>query len=420
MIASVERSVLSGEVYAPPSKSYTHRAILITALGPGGTVLRPLISADTRATISASEAFGAKVAVGEKVEIQGVNDRPRTPEDVINVLNSGTTMRFCAAVAALTDGAVLTGDASIRTRPNGPLLGTLNDLGATAFSIRNNGKAPLVVRGKISGGTTWLNGGVSSQFLSALLIAAPLAKGDTKIMIEGELKSRPYAEITLDMLADAGVRVEAERQEFFVQGGQSFDLKGYTIPGDFSSASYPLAAAAITGSEVTVKGILPSRQGDSAIIDILGRMGTKVSWDREKGDLKIKGGELEGIEVDASLTPDLVPTIAVLGAVARGKTTVVNAEHVRHKETDRLHAMAVELARMGADIRERPDGLEIVGGKLHGASVHGYHDHRIVMALTVAGFVAGGTQIDTAESVDVSYPGFFEQMAGAGAKVSVS
>jgi len=420
MIASVERSVLSGEVYAPPSKSYTHRAILITALGPGGTVLRPLISADTRATISASEAFGAKVAVGEKVEIQGVNDRPRTPEDVINVLNSGTTMRFCAAVAALTDGAVLTGDASIRTRPNGPLLGTLNDLGATAFSIRNNGKAPLVVRGKISGGTTWLNGGVSSQFLSALLIAAPLAKGDTKIMIEGELKSRPYAEITLDMLADAGGRGEAERLEFFVQGGQSFDLKGYTIPGDFSSASYPLAAAAITGSEVTVKGILPSRQGDSAIIDILGRMGTKVSWDREKGDLKIKGGELEGIEVDASLTPDLVPTIAVLGAVARGKTTVVNAEHVRHKETDRLHAMAVELARMGADIRERPDGLEIVGGKLHGASVHGYHDHRIVMALTVAGFVAGGTQIDTAESVDVSYPGFFEQMAGAGAKVSVS
>jgi 3-phosphoshikimate 1-carboxyvinyltransferase len=420
MIASVERSVLSGEVYAPPSKSYTHRAILITALGPGGTVLRPLISADTRATISASEAFGAKVAVGEKVEIQGVNDRPRTPEDVINVLNSGTTMRFCAAVAALTDGAVLTGDSSIRTRPNGPLLGTLNDLGATAFSIRNNGKAPLVVRGKISGGTTRLNGGVSSQFLSALLIAAPLAKGDTKIIIDGELKSRPYAEITLDMLADAGVRVEAERQEFFVQGGQSFGLKGYTIPGDFSSASYPLAAAAITGSEVTVKGILPSRQGDSAIIDILGRMGTKVSWDREKGDLKIKGGELEGIEVDASLTPDLVPTIAVLGAVARGKTTVVNAEHVRHKETDRLHAMAVELARMGADIRERPDGLEIVGGKLHGASVHGYHDHRIVMALTVAGFVAGGTEIDTAESVDVSYPGFFEQMAGAGAKVSVS
>jgi len=419
MIASVERSTVSGEVYAPPSKSYTHRAILITALGPGGMVKRPLISADTRATISASEAFGAKISLNEGVEIEGVSGKPQTPEDVINVLNSGTTLRFCSAVAALTDGAVLTGDASIRTRPNGPLLSCLNDLGATAFSIRNNGKAPLVIKGKMRGGTARLNGGVSSQFLSALLIASPLAEGDTKVVIEGDLKSRPYAEITLDMLADAGVRVQAGRQEFFVPGNQSYNLKGYTIPGDFSSASYPLAAAAVTGSEVTVKGIFPSRQGDSAIIDILNRMGAKVSWDKEKGDLRIKGGDLQGVEVDASLTPDLVPTIAVLGAVAKGKTTVMNAEHVRHKETDRLHAMAVELSKMGADIRERPDGLEITGGRLHGAEVHGYHDHRIVMALSVAGLVAGGTRIDTAESVDVSYPGFFQEMGKLGARVTV-
>jgi 3-phosphoshikimate 1-carboxyvinyltransferase len=419
MIASVERSAVSGEVYAPPSKSYTHRAILITALGPGGTVKRPLLSADTRATVAASEAFGARITLSDEVKIEGVSDRPQTPEDVINVLNSGTTLRFCSAVAALTDGAVLTGDASIRTRPNGPLLSTLSELGATAFSIRNNGKAPLVVRGKMRGGTAHLQGGVSSQFLSALLIAAPLAEKDTKIVIEGDLKSRPYAEITLDMLVDAGVSVQAKPQEFFVPGGQSYGLKSYTIPGDFSSASYPLAAAAVTGSEVTVKGILPSRQGDSAIIEILNRMGAKVSWDKEKGDLKIKGGDLQGVEVDASRTPDLVPTIAVLGAVASGKTTVMNAEHVRHKETDRLHAMAVELARMGADIRERPDGLEITGGKLHGASLHGYHDHRIVMALTVAGFVAGGTKIDTAEAVDVSYPGFFQDMGKLGAKVEM-
>ena len=419
MIVSVERSSVFGEVYAPPSKSYTHRAILITSLGSGGVVKRPLISADTRATINASEAFGAKISLNDEVNITGVSNKPKTPEDVINVLNSGTTLRFCSAVAALTDGAVLTGDASIRTRPNGPLLSSLSELGAAAFSIRGNGKAPLVIKGKMRGGTAHLDGGVSSQFLSALLIAAPLAESDTKIIIEGDLKSRPYAEITLDMLADAGVRVEAKPQEFFVPGGQGYGLKSYTIPGDFSSASYPLAAAAVTGSEVTVKGVLPSRQGDSAIIDILGRMGAKVTWDKELGDLKIKGEELQGVEVDASRTPDLVPTIAVLGAVARGKTVVKNAEHVRHKETDRLHAMAVELSKMGADIRERPDGLEITGGKLHGASVHGYHDHRIVMALTVAGFVAGGTRIDTAEAVDVSYPGFFDQMKGMGAKVEV-
>ena len=420
MIVRVQRSHLSGDVFAPPSKSYTHRAILITSLGPGGSIKRPLLSADTRATISASQAFGAEIDIDEDVKIKGVADRPRTPEDVIDVLNSGTTLRFCSAVAALTEGAVLTGDASIRSRPNGPLLSSLSDLGAQAFSIRNNGKAPLVVRGRIKGGTARLDGSVSSQFLSALLISAPLAEEETRIVIQGELKSRPYAEMTLDMLAEAGIRIEPGEQEFLVPGNQSFGLKGYTIPGDFSSASYPMAAAAVTGSEVTVKGVLPSRQGDSAIIDILRRMGAEVSWDREKGDLRVRGGELQAVDVDAGRTPDLVPTIAVLGALARGKTTVFNAEHVRHKETDRLHAMAVELSRMGADIKERPDGLEITGGVLHGAKVHGHHDHRIVMALAVAGLVAGDTEIDTAESVDVSYPGFFAQMKGLGAEVEAS
>jgi 3-phosphoshikimate 1-carboxyvinyltransferase len=271
----------------------------------------------------------------------------------------------------------------------------------------------------MKGGTAHLNGSVSSQFLSALLIASPLSEQDTRIVIDGELKSRPYAEMTIDMLAEAGIRIDAGAKEFIVPAGQSFRLKGYTIPGDFSSSSYPMAAAAVTGSEITIKGVLPSRQGDSAIIDILRRMGVEVFWDKEKGDLRVKGGELKGVDVDAGRTPDLVPTIAVLGALAKGKTTVFNAEHVRHKETDRLHAMAVELSKMGADIQERPDGLEIEGGKLHGAKVHGYHDHRIVMALAVAGLVAGDTEIDTAESVDVSYPGFFTEMKGLGAEVEI-
>ncbi|MDD1752188.1 MAG: 3-phosphoshikimate 1-carboxyvinyltransferase, partial [Methanotrichaceae archaeon] len=181
-----------------------------------------------------------------------------------------------------------------------------------------------------------------------------------------------------------------------------------------------LAAAAITGGEVTIKGLFPSKQGDSAIVDILKRMGAEISWNMEAGVLKIKGGGLEGVEFDASLTPDLVPTMAVLGALARGKTIVKNAEHVRHKETDRLHAMAVELSKMGANIYERPDGLEITGGELRGAMVTGYHDHRIVMALALAGLVAGETRIDTAETVDVSYPGFFEEMQKLGARVQLA
>jgi 3-phosphoshikimate 1-carboxyvinyltransferase len=420
MIASIERSVVSGEVYAPPSKSYTHRAILIISLGPGGVVKRPLISADTKATIAACEAFGARINFDKEIKIEGVSGGLQTPGDVINVLNSGTTLRFFSAIASLTDGAILTGDASIRTRPNEPLLSALNDLGARAISIRKNGKAPVVIEGRIKGGAAELSGSVSSQFLSALLIATPMADGDTCIGIKGELKSRPYAEITLDMLYDAGVRFEARASEFWVPGNQQFYLRSYTVPGDFSSASYPLAAAAITGGEVTIRGLFPSKQGDSAIVDILRRMGAEISWNTEAGVLKIKGGDLEGVEFDASLTPDLVPTIATLGALARGKTIVKNAEHVRHKETDRLHAMAVELSKMGANIWERPDGLEIIGGELRGATVTGYHDHRIVMALALAGLAAGETRIDTAETVDVSYPGFFEEMRKLGARVQLA
>ena len=420
MIASVDRSHLSGEVYAPPSKSYSHRAILITALGPGGLVRRPLISADTKATISAATSLGAEVSLKEgDLSIVGVNGSPEAPEDVIDVLNSGTTLRFVSAVAALTEGAVLTGDGSIRSRPNGPLIQALNDLGATAFSIRAGGRAPLVIRGRLKGGLAKLDRGVSSQFLSALLTACPLSQGTTTIAVQGELKSKPYAEITLDMLNEAGASIEVSGNDYWMEGGQSYSLPEYDVPGDFSSTSYLLAAAAVTGSALRIRGIRPSRQGDSAILDILDRMGADIEWNKDAGDLRIAGSGLFGVEVDASHIPDLVPTIAVLGSVAKGRTIIKNAEHVRHKETDRLQAMAQELSKMGADIRERPDGLEISGGDLKGARLSGHHDHRIVMALTVAGMVAGDTVIEGAEAVDVSYPGFFQEMAGIGGQVAL-
>jgi 3-phosphoshikimate 1-carboxyvinyltransferase len=417
MLISIERSAISGQLYASPSKSYTHRAILIASLGQGSIIRGPLLSADTKATINACEAFGAKITLGHEIKIEGVIGKLQTPEDVINVMNSGTTLRFFTAIAGLTLGAVLTGDASIRARPNGPLLSALNDLGARAFSIRRNGKAPLVIEGKMSGGLAKLNGNVSSQFLSALLIAAPLVMNDTCIIIKGELKSRPYAEITLEMLENAGVLIESHPQEFRVPGNQEYALPNYTIPGDFSSASYPLAAAALTNGELIFNGLFPSKQGDSAIVGILEQMGARISWNQESGELKVKGDGLNGIEIDASMTPDLVPTIAVLGSMANGTTIIKNAEHVRHKETDRLHAMAVELSKMGAIIQELPDGLMIIGGKLHGASLNGYHDHRIVMALTVAGLTVGNTKIDTAETVDISYPGFFKDLTNLGAAI---
>jgi 3-phosphoshikimate 1-carboxyvinyltransferase len=281
--------------------------------------------------------------------------------------------------------------------------------------------APIVVKGKMKGGKVHIDGSISSQFISALLIACPFASNDTTIMIDGVLKSRPYVNITIDMLKDAGAKiiVDEKANSFTVPPDQEYDLKSYNVPGDFSSASYMMAAGALCG-DVTIKNLYPSEQGDSALIEILGKMGAQISWDKKKGEVKVSKSELHGIKVDVGKTPDLVPTLAVLGAAAKGSMVIENAEHVRYKETDRLHAMTVELKKMDVDITEEKDRLIIKGGKIKGAKVHGWDDHRIVMALAVAGMVAGETTIDTIESISISYPGFFEDLNRAGAIIDFS
>lgn len=421
MIAKVSKSEVWGSVEAPPSKSYTHRAIVIGSLGKYAKIEKPLLSADTLASVAACRALGAEISVKDDViEIAGVIGKPQVPEDVINAANSGTTLRLCASMAALADGAtVFTGDASLRKRPNGPLIKALNELGAVCYSTRGTGTAPLVVHGVLRGGNIKINGGISSQFISSLLISCPFARDETNIQIEGDLKSKPYVEVTLEMIEKAGGHIATNFKEFEIPADQEYNLGEYHIPGDFSSASYMLAAGALAG-KVTVKNMLPSKQGDAAILEYLLDMGANVYWDQEKGEVTVEKSELKGIDVDVGNTPDLVPTLAVLGACARGETHILNAEHVRYKETDRLHAMAVELKKMGADITEQPDGLTINGGTLKGAEVEGYDDHRIVMALATAGLVATGTTtIGTAESVDISYPGFFGDLKRLGAKVEL-
>lgn len=384
------------------------------------------MSDDTLATLKACEMFGANIKkMDGDLVIRGVEGVPCVPEDVIDVANSGTTLRFMTAVAALTDGVtVLTGDSSIRARPNGPLLDVLNNLGVEAYSTRNNNCAPLVIRGGLKGAITQIDGSISSQFISALLLACPLTKNSTTLSIKGELKSKPYVDVTLEIIEKAGGEIlveDANTIKFIIPANQKYDLREYTVPGDFSSASYLLAAAAMNDSEVTVRNLFPSKQGDSAIVDIMGCMGANIKWDMEKGDITVKGGaELHGIIIDAGATPDLVPTIAVLAAVADGVTVIKNAEHVRYKETDRLRAMAMELQKMGIRVKEETDQLTIIGGKLTGADLYGWHDHRIVMALTIAGMVAGNTTIDTVESVAISYPNFFDDLRELGSDVVVS
>lgn len=419
MIAKVGKSEVWGGVEAPPSKSYTHRAIVIGSLGRYATIEKPLLSADTLATAGACQALGAAVAVREgRVEIAGVIGRPRVPDDVVDAANSGTTLRLGMSMAALADGAtVFTGDASLRSRPNGPLIKALNDLGAICFSTRYDGRAPIVVQGPMRGGEIFIDGGISSQFISSLLISSPFARRDTTINVKGQLKSKPYVEVTLEMMEKAGVKVSTDFREFRVECFQEYALPSYRVPGDFSSASYVLAAGALAG-RAEVSNLFESRQGDAAILEYLLAMGANVHWDREKGTVTVERGELQGIDVDAGATPDLVPTLAVLGACAKGTTRITNAAHVRYKETDRLKAMAEELRKMGAGIVEKPDGLEITGGRLRGANVAGHDDHRIVMALAIAGLAADGTtSIDTAEAVDISYPGFFGDLRRIGGKV---
>ncbi|APH38111.1 3-phosphoshikimate 1-carboxyvinyltransferase [Methanohalophilus halophilus] len=425
MRVKISRTSVEGEVFAPPSKSYTHRAITIGSLSEKCVVRRPLISEDTKATIRACKMLGAQINE-EKGDlfIEGVKGKPHIPEDVIDVGNSGTTLRFMTAVASLVDGvSILTGDNSLRTRPNGPLIEVLRDLGVEVISTLNNGCAPLVVKGGLKGAIAKIDGSISSQFISALLIACPLTRQSTTLSIKGELRSKPYVNVTLEILRKAGAEIFEDSNhniKFIIPPNQNYNLRDYLVPGDFSSASYLLAAAAMTSSRVVVKNMFPSQQGDMAIIDILKQMGAGVSWDKENGVVTVNGHDLKGVRVDAAATPDLVPTIAVLGAVAEGQTVIENAEHVRYKETDRLHAMAVELKKMGVSVKEDQDQLTIKGGKLKGGDLHGWHDHRIVMALTIAGMVAGDTTVDTAESIFISYPNFFDDVRSLGADVVVN
>lgn len=436
MNATVRRSKIEGEIIAPPSKSYTHRAITIASLAKKSEIVYPLLSGDTEATINAAKCLGATVTIDQegqakKILIEGTEGSPDTPEDVINAENSGTTLRFFTAVSSLCEGAaVLTGDASLRKRPNLPLLNALNDLGAEVYSTKGDGTAPIVVKGRLNGGKTTMDASISSQFISALLIACPLAAKDSYILANN-LSSVPYMRMTTEVLEQAGVEVSSSRlsgsndYSFRIEGGRSYDLRRFMVPGDFSSSSYLLAAAAITDSELKVKNLFPSAQGDSRIVGILEEMGAKIKWNKEEGIVEVDGTQsvgLRGIKVNMRENPDLVPTIAVLAAVAEGSTEITGVAHLRYKETDRLKFLTEELTKMGVRIKEKEDGLVIEGKeKLKAARVYSHEDHRLAMALCIAALSARGeTVVEEAGCANISYPSFFDDMRDLGADITLS
>ena len=426
MDATIRTSTVVGTAQAPPSKSYTHRAILAAGYADSATVHDPLLSADTRATIRAVEAFGGNVtesADSDTLQVEGFDGTPAVPTDVIDCANSGTTMRLVTATACLADGlTILTGDESLRSRPQGPLLRAIEQLGGRAESTRNNGQAPLIVGGPITGGTAAIPGDVSSQYITALLMAGAVTDAGVDISLQTELKSAPYVDITIEVLEEFGVTARQTDRGFSVGGFQKYDAgSGYTVPGDFSSISYLIAAGVLAAAEeLRITGAYPSAQGDQAIVDIVRQMGGDVTWDEDAGEITATRSDLSGIEVGVEDTPDLLPTIAVLGAAADGTTTITDCEHVRYKETDRVRAMAESLEKLGAVVEEAEETLTIHGGEssLTGATVDGRADHRIIMSLAIAGLIADGeTTVTGCEHVDVSFPGFFDLLTGLGADV---
>ena len=423
-VLKVRPSKLDGEIVAPPSKSYTHRSFAVGLLARGESrITDPLIGLDTRATIDATEILGAKISCTHGAwVVKGTGGKLKPRTDLIDAQNSGTTIRLMSAIAALSPKLIcLTGDESIKRRPMGPLIEALGKLGANARCEGAQGRPPVVVGGGLKGGDVEITGAVSSQFISALLIACPYARDDVTLSVTEEPRSKPYVEITLELLDAAGAKIKRNKSltDFKIGGRQVFHPLELRIPGDFSSAAFVLGAAALTGSTVKMSNLnVRGAQGDKRIVSLLREFGADVKVRGETVGVTGAGG-LTGIEVDCGNNPDLVPIISVLGAVADGKTKIVNVPHLRFKETDRLRALATELRKLGANVEELPDELRLKGVKqLNGAKVSSYGDHRMAMALAVAGLIAKGeTAVDGAECISVSYPSFVEDIQKLGAKI---
>ncbi|MBW1990715.1 MAG: 3-phosphoshikimate 1-carboxyvinyltransferase, partial [Deltaproteobacteria bacterium] len=349
----------------PGSKSYTHRALIAAALASGESLLHNALRAeDTEITAQALEKLGAAIHWhGHDVPVRGTGGRLAPAAEPIYLGNSGTSLRFLTALAALGQGEyLLTGSPRLCQRPMGELLSALTQLGAQVQALGEGGLPPVKVKGGITGGRARLSGAVSSQYVSALLLIAPLTPLGVEIEITGELVSRPYVDLTLDVQAAFGISHFRRGYRYFqVPGGQSYRSQEYNIDGDASSASYFWAAAAITGGWVTVTNLnMETSQGDVDFVSVLAHMGCRIQSTPE--GLTVEGRPLSGIQVDMSAMPDLVPTLAVVAAFARGETVITGASHLRHKESDRLAAVATELSKMGVAVKETEDGLVITGG----------------------------------------------------------
>ena len=416
---------LKGEVCAPPSKAYTQRMLIAAALSSGTSKISgPLVSGDTEATLRAVEALGTKVKAAENCwSVEGVLPLKGAKEP-IDCGESGATLRFMIPVAALAlEPSVFLLGHSLEQRPIDPLLQSLEQLGVEAHSQRLADKASVFVKGGgILGGKTTMRGDVSSQFVSGLMFACPMARADTEITLTTPLESKGYVQMTKAVLTQHGIQVSISEDfgSLCIPSNQTYKPCDHRVPGDFSSAAFLLVAAAITHSEVRVKNLdLETEQGDRAILGVLKRMGVKGSVCEDRVEIDGECGLLKAIDVDARNIPDLVPVCAVLACYAEGTSKIHDAHRLRYKESDRLLSLYLELRKMGAQIDMDESSLTVKGPcALHGATIDPHNDHRIAMACAVAALGASGeTVIQNAECVRKSYPRFFNDLRALGAEV---
>ncbi|MDR0791560.1 MAG: 3-phosphoshikimate 1-carboxyvinyltransferase [Methanomassiliicoccaceae archaeon] len=398
-----------GEIIPPPSKSHTHRAFLLSALSSTESkITNALDSQDTRATLKIAEVIGADVRrTYGNIVIR--NERLQAPEDIVDAENSGTTMRLFAGIASMFDSPVtITGDASLRSRPMGPLLDALSSMNVKCTS--NGGKAPVTICGPNNGGNVVIPGNISSQFISSLMMVAPMLQNDSEIHITGDLSSRPYVNITADIMERLGADVMIEGSDIRVKGRTGYEGCDICVPSDMSSAAFPLVAGALGGS-VTVKNMdMNDPQGDKMIIDILRNAGANVSVNGDK--ITSSSDILNGMDVNMSDVPDLFPIVAVLLSTAKGRSRLYGAPQLRFKESDRIMATVNMLSALGADITGTDDGCVINGVKrLKGGRIEHHEDHRILMAAAVASLVCDNdVTMVKSNCYDVSYPLFIEHM----------
>ena len=421
MNCKVEKSKIKGIVDCPSNKSYTHRGIFLASLaGNNSKVENALLSADTKATIEACKKFGAIIEVNNSSIIvkEPIKMDIKVPE--INTENSGTTIRIAIGIASLfSEEITLTGDASIQKRPMQPLLDALSSIGAKCSSTY--GTPPVKIKGNIVGGNVKIPGNLSSQFITSLLICAPLTKNGINLTIEGDLVSKPYLDATIRTMREFGVVVQTliPYKKYNISP-QIYKNTTFNVPIDFSSLALLLAFTVLNGEDVTIKGSMGNLpQGDEAFIDFLKQLGVSITIN--DNEIKVKSPEkLDGGIFDLRNSPDLLPPLAILSLISSKPIEIVNVKHARLKETDRISILARELPKIGIKVEEKEDGLILESsGSLTGAKLDSENDHRLFMTFCIAGTYIGNCIVTDPKSVEVSYPKFIEEMNRLGAKIEI-